>query len=88
MDFLQLVRQKLYAEQPQQMPLVRMVQDAKEDWIYAKRYFNMVDDVDLIDYAVYRIAATERKYMYLLKDAKQEGATANIVHSLYCFNKR
>lgn len=88
MDFLQLVRQKLYVEQPQQMPLVQMVQDAKEDWIYAKRYFDMVDDVDLIDYAVYRIAATERKYMYLLKDAKQEGATADIVNSLYCFNKR
>ena len=48
----------------------------------------MADDADLIDYAVYMIAAAERKYMYLLKDAQQEGATANIVSSLYCFNKR
>ncbi len=56
-------------------PLVDMVEQAKKDWIFAQKYFNYVEDQDLIDYAVFLIMTTEKRYMYLLKKARIEGVT-------------
>lgn len=58
-------------DQPQ--PLTKAIEEAKQDWYWAKTYFNFVSDHDLVDYAIYRIDAAEKKYMYLLKKARQEG---------------
>lgn len=55
--------------------LVEMVEQAKREWIFAQEYFNYVEDQDLVDYAVYLIITTEKKYMYLLKQARNEGIT-------------
>lgn len=95
MDFRRLVErifhfvERIFRSEPiQRMSSVQMVQEAKSDWIYAKAYFDMVSDTDLVDYAVYMIMAAEKRYMYLLKCARQEGATEGIVYSLYTFNKR
>ncbi len=46
---------------------------AREEWLAAKNYFEMVSDPDLVDHAIYLLEAAERKYMYLLKRAKNEG---------------
>ncbi len=46
---------------------------AREDWLAARNYFEMVSDPDLVDHAIYLLEAAERKYMYLLKRAKNEG---------------
>lgn len=46
---------------------------AREEWLAARNYFEMVTDPDLVDHAVYLLGAAERKYMYLLKRAKNEG---------------
>lgn len=46
---------------------------AREEWLAAKNHFEMVCDPDLVDHAIYMLEASERKYMYLLKRAKNEG---------------
>jgi len=54
--------------------LVEMVNNAKEEWVDAKKFFEEVTDPALIDHAIYRIEAAERKYVYLLKLANDEQA--------------
>jgi len=48
----------------------QQVKKAHADWKAAENYFENVSDPDLIDYAIYDVAAAKRKYMYLLKQAK------------------
>ncbi len=52
-----------------------MVEQARLEWRYARERFNQISDPDLIDHAVYDLEAAERRYVYLLKKAKEEGAT-------------
>lgn len=57
-----------------QVPTPReSVTRARDEWLAAKNYFEMVSDPDLVDHAIYLLEAAERKYMYLLKRAKREG---------------
>lgn len=49
------------------------VEEAKQEWLAAEHYYNTVTDQDLVDHAVYLMQAAEKKYMYLLKQARQEG---------------
>ncbi len=49
------------------------VTKARDEWLAAKNYFETVSDPDLVDHAIYLLGAAERKYMYLLKRAKNEG---------------
>ena len=51
-----------------------LVEQARQEWVNAKSYFDNVVDPDLVDYAVYSVEAAERKYMYLLKRARLEDA--------------
>ncbi|WP_378955648.1 DUF2508 family protein [Pelosinus sp. sgz500959] len=60
-------------------PLPVMVEEARQEWLNAQSYYNMVSDEDLIDHAVYLMRATEKKYMYLLKQARHAG----VVYSPY-----
>ncbi|HWR07967.1 YaaL family protein [Sporomusa sp.] len=53
--------------------LAEVVDQARRDWLYAQTYYNSVTDSDLIDYAIYLSKAYERRYMYLLRKARQEG---------------
>lgn len=53
--------------------LLENLELACREWKYAKLYFNCVTDPDLIDHAVFYIGATEKKYIYLLKRAREEG---------------
>lgn len=55
------------------LPVV--VEQARLEWLDAQRYYNTVSDRDLVDHAVYLMQATEKKYVYLLKQARQEGVT-------------
>ncbi len=47
------------------------VEEAKQDWLNARLYFDNVVDPDLVDLAIYTMDAAERRYMYLLKQAKK-----------------
>jgi len=46
---------------------------AQHEWKYAKLYFNCVTDPDLIDHAIFNLGASEKKYIYLLKQARETG---------------
>jgi len=56
-------------------PLPVMIEAARQEWLAAQRYYDTVSDTDLVDHAVYMIQAAEKKYIYLLKLARREGAT-------------
>lgn len=53
--------------------LLAQLQQARKEWDYAKEYFNTVTDPDLIDLAIYSISLAEKKYVYLLKKARETG---------------
>ncbi|MEN6414894.1 MAG: YaaL family protein [Veillonellales bacterium] len=56
-------------------PLTDVVEQARQEWLSAQSYYNTVSDQDLVDYAVFRMQAAEKKYIYLLKQARQAGVT-------------
>lgn len=49
------------------------VEKARRDWLQARLYFDNVTEPDLIDHAIYCIEAAEKKYVYLLKQARSQG---------------
>lgn len=66
---------------PEERPVVpwpkdhfTMVEQARLEWRCARERFNQISDPDLIDHAIYDLEAAERRYVYLLKKAKEEGA--------------
>jgi hypothetical protein len=54
-----------------------LVERARLDWLEARAYFDNVTDPDLVDYAIFCIEAAEKKYMYLLKLAREQGLRLN-----------
>lgn len=65
-------------EQPRLHPAedyFTMVERARREWQGARERFDQVSDPDLIDHAIFDLEATERRYVYLLKKAREEGAT-------------
>ena len=49
-------------------------QEAKKayaDWQAAENYFDNVADPDLVDFAIYDIEAAKKKYVYLLRKARE-----------------
>lgn len=59
--------------------LAVVVEEARQEWLNAQYYYNTVSDQDLIDHAVYLMQAAEKKYIYLLKQARNAG----VVYSPY-----
>ncbi|MDD4600709.1 hypothetical protein SDC9_15153 [bioreactor metagenome] len=71
-----LVDNLLENKPPESTPLPKLpdvVEQARQEWFAAQSYYNTVTDHDLVDHAVYLMQATEKKYMYLLKQARQSG---------------
>ncbi|MGE5560550.1 MAG: YaaL family protein [Chloroflexota bacterium] len=60
------------ADSPADEPLDDFVRQARVEWLNAQAFFESVSDPDLVDQAIYMIEAAERKYMYLLRKARQE----------------
>jgi len=52
---------------------LKLVQEARDEWIQAQNYFENVSEPELVDYAIYRAEAAKRRYMYLLKQARIYG---------------
>ncbi len=50
-----------------------VIELARLEWQDAQDYYTTVTEEDLIDHAAYRIRAAEKRYMYLIKKARQEG---------------
>ncbi|KKM09440.1 hypothetical protein SY88_18650 [Clostridiales bacterium PH28_bin88] len=53
------------------VPLTGLVHQAYLDWVNAQRFFAEVSDPDLVDEAVYLVNAAEKRYIYLLKQARK-----------------
>ncbi len=49
------------------------IAQAQKEWNEAKTMLNYVNDPDLIDHVILTLEAAERKYMYLIKVAKNSG---------------
>lgn len=47
------------------------IKKAHADWRAAENYFDNVDDPDLIDFAIYDMEAAKKKYVYMLKKARE-----------------
>ena len=52
--------------------MLESIQRAQKEWEDKENYFNFVTDSDLVDFAIYDIEASKRKYAYLLKLAKEK----------------
>jgi len=52
--------------------LLENIQRAQKEWMDKENYFNHATDPDLVDFAIYDIEASRRKYAYLLKLAKEK----------------
>jgi len=72
----QLSSRLIGAEDPLEVPPAPdfhdVVEQARTDWLTARAYFESVSDPDLVDHAIYLIEAAEKKYMYLLKQARPQ----------------
>lgn len=59
-------------ESQKQKPLLDVVEDAKREWEDAHNLFEEATDPLLIEHAIHRLDAAEKKYMYLLSSAGKE----------------
>lgn len=64
---------------PYNLTMPEIIEQARREWQDAQDYYNTVTDGDLIDHAAFRIQAAEKRYVYLMKKAREEG----IVYSPY-----
>ncbi|HHT04952.1 MAG TPA: YaaL family protein [Hydrogenispora sp.] len=68
----QIIKAEGYQKKQAEERYWRLVEDAKKDWQEARAYFNTVTDPELIDHAIYALGAAEKRYVYLLKKAREE----------------
>lgn len=63
----------------QDAELLNLVHVARKEWQTAQNYFDLVSDPELVDFAIYKLEAARRRYMYLLKQARVEGLEEKLV---------
>lgn len=56
---------------------VLLVNKVRQEWQWAEKTYHEVTETDLVDQVIYWQSAAERKYIHLLKKARQEGITAD-----------
>lgn len=66
---------ELFTPKKQSVPsLLQIIEQAKQDWLSAHEQFRTAPvDHDLVDYSIYMIQATEKRYVYLLRQARLAG---------------
>jgi hypothetical protein len=47
------------------------IRKAYREWEDAKNFFEYVSEPELVDYAVYAIEATKRRFLYMLRQCRQ-----------------
>lgn len=84
-EFLNKLASKVFYEdevlQPSGDNLIEAVEQAHKEWMQAQKYFQMVSDPDLVDHAIYLAQAAQKRYTYLLKEARKEGVRLNLRES-------
>ncbi|AEM77575.1 MULTISPECIES: DUF2508 family protein [Thermoanaerobacter] len=76
------VTKNIYDYNSENYQLVNEVRQTIKELKDAEIYFQSVTDPDLVDYAIYRLESLKRKYIYLLKKAKEEGINFDNFSSL------
>lgn len=71
----EMSRLKEILDGPPAPTLVTAVENARQDWQQAIREMNHSDG-DMAEHVIFKINATERRYIALLEQAKKEGVTA------------
>jgi hypothetical protein len=56
--------------------LLRLLEEAKQDWSVSRSHFNDMTEEEMIDHAIYTMDAAEQRFSYLLKKAKEERVRA------------
>ncbi len=59
----------------EQRELINSIEDAMEELNRARQYFEMVNEPQLIDYAIHLEDAAKARFIYLLNKAKEIGLT-------------
>lgn len=57
---------------------IDLVEEARRQWLAAKAYFENVSEPELVDHAIFLVEAAEKKYMYLLKKAREQKVAIQI----------
>jgi hypothetical protein len=58
--------------------LLDNIKEAHREWQIALNNFDHCSDNDMIDYAVYNVNAAEKRYIFLMKKARQEKLSVDI----------
>lgn len=67
-NILEIFKQPQKAEEKKDIYI--NIENAKREWEDAKNIFENVSEPDLVDYAIYKVEAAEKKYIYLLRQIK------------------
>lgn len=66
-------------EEPTALDKLRTeLEAARKEWAIAQRHIDYVSEPELIDHAIYYLEAAERKYGYLLREAKKRYADGEL----------
>lgn len=60
----------------EELEILESIKRAQEEWADANRNFEYADDDEIIDYYTYKIKASEIRYDYFIKKAKEMGIKA------------
>lgn len=66
-------------EETKREEILASIEQARQEWYDAANYFNNVIDPELVDHAILVRKAAERKYMYLLKQARLQGLRVPVI---------
>lgn len=64
--------------EPDDAELLKAVADAHREWQLARTYFDCVTDPRLVDYAILSMGAAEKRYMFLLDEARRRGLEVDL----------
>ena len=56
--------------------LLEQVEAARQEWHLALQQINQITSTDMLDHIIFKIDSAERKFIALLKQAKEEGVLA------------
>jgi len=54
--------------------LCQEIEQARLEWAVAKKHVDYVSEAERIDHSIYHLEAAERKYAFLLREAKRQYA--------------
>ena len=63
---------------PPELDFIDLIEQARREWLAAKAYFENVSEPELVDHAIYLVEAAEKKYMYLLRKARDGHITVQV----------